>query len=79
MRKAVLFDLDGTLWNAVKGVTMSWNRALERMGRPERFTEDRIRTLMGKTLEVIARECFPEDDPAEAAAALDACVQEENG
>ena len=48
MRKAVLFDLDGTLWNAVKGVTMSWNRALERMGRPERFTEDRIRTLMGE-------------------------------
>lgn len=79
MRKAVLFDLDGTLWNAVNGVTMSWNRALERMGRPERFTEARIRSLMGKTLDVIARECFPEDDQAAAAAALDACVQEENG
>ena len=79
MKKGILFDLDGTLWDAVNGVTMSWNRAMERLGRQERFTEGQIRSLMGKTMDAIARECFPEEDPAKAAAALNACVEEENG
>ena len=42
MKKGILFDLDGTLWDSSEGVTASWNRALTGLGRPERVTLDQI-------------------------------------
>ena len=78
MKKAVLFDLDGTLWDAAEGVTVSWNMALEKLGRPERVTTEIIRGLMGKTMDAIAREVFPRDSLEEAGRVMDACVRTEN-
>ncbi|MBQ8073058.1 MAG: HAD family hydrolase [Clostridia bacterium] len=78
MKKGILFDLDGTLWDSAEGVTRSWNVALERLGRPERMTLDSIHGLMGKTMDTIAMECFFGEPKEKALQVLDACVQEEN-
>lgn len=58
-RKGILFDLDGTLWDSAEAVTLSWNRVLERIGRPERMTTEWMYALMGKTMDDIAMAVFP--------------------
>ena len=78
MKKGILFDLDGTLWDSAENVTCSWNRVLERSGRTERITVARMYALMGKTTDVIAAELFPEEDSDEAMRILKACLEEEN-
>ena len=78
MKKGILFDLDGTLWDSVEGVSASWNLALERMGRPERVSEEYVHSVMGKTMDVIARETFPGETDADAQRLLAVCLEEEN-
>ena len=58
---AILFDLDGTLWDSAKQVAESWNIALE--DYPDitfRFTTKKVRQSMGRVLEEIAAMWFPE-------------------
>ncbi len=78
MKKGILFDLDGTLWDSAEGVAISWNQALTRMGRPERVTVERIYSLMGKTMDEFARACFPTVSFEQAKAILEICMREEN-
>ena len=78
MKKGILFDLDGTLWDSAEGVTASWNEALAEMGRPERVTLGIIHGLMGKTMDVIARETFPGEPGQEAERLMAICLAREN-
>ncbi len=78
MKTGILFDLDGTLWDSGEGVTIAWNRVLERLGRPERMTEDWLHRLMGKTMADIAHNMFPQEDQAEADRIMSFCTDEEN-
>ena len=58
--KAILFDLDGTLWDSSAQVAAGWNKCIEeKTDRPERFTVDDMHRFMGKTLDVIASMMFP--------------------
>ncbi|MBR1393105.1 MAG: HAD family hydrolase [Ruminococcus sp.] len=60
MTNAILFDLDGTLWDSSEQVVSAWNKCIEdKTDRPERFTVDDMHGFMGKTLDVIAAEMFP--------------------
>lgn len=77
-RKGILFDLDGTLWDSAEAVTLSWNRVLERTGRPERMTTEWMYTLMGKTMDDIAMAMFPTEKHEEAVRVLGICMEEEN-
>ena len=47
MKKAVIFDLDGTLWNPCKEVAISWNLATKDINIEE-ITLKRVEGLMGK-------------------------------
>ena len=78
MGKAILFDLDGTLWDSSEQVTEAWNLVFEREGVPVRLTGDDMRRLMGRTMDEIALAVFPEDDRAYRERMLDACCREEN-
>ena len=78
MKKGILFDLDGTLWDSAEGVAASWNLALERMNRPERMTEEYVHSVMGKTMDVIAQMTFPNEQPEEAERIMDVCLNTEN-
>ncbi len=59
MKKAVLFDLDGTLLNTLGDLTAAVNHALSAHGFPTR-TEAQVRTFVGDGVrELIARACPP--------------------
>lgn len=57
----ILFDLDGTLWNACETMLDSWNRTLaEKFPELHRsLTLPELQGVMGKTKEEIARLFFP--------------------
>ena len=41
MKKGILFDLDGTLWDSREAVAASWNEELELLGVDYRVTKER--------------------------------------
>ena len=78
MKKAVIFDLDGTLWDATGQVYQIWNRVFER--HPEasvRLTRGDLGRCMGKTMEEIGAMLFPHLAPPIQAAIMDECGKEE--
>ncbi|MBN1632179.1 MAG: HAD family hydrolase [Thermoleophilia bacterium] len=48
---ALVFDLDGTLWDAAAASTEGWNRALAELGFGPRVTVDDIRSVSGNPFE----------------------------
>lgn len=75
----ILFDLDGTLWDAVAGICTAWNRGLETCGVPLRFSEEEIRGCMGMLLEDIAAKLMPGLTPERRSAVMAVCAAEQAG
>lgn len=74
----IIFDLDGTLWDASKQVVPAWNRVLDLYPQLEKhITETDMRGFMGKTLDTIARLMFPNMDENERIKILKECCQGE--
>jgi phosphoglycolate phosphatase len=44
---ALIFDIDGTLWNASSANAKGWNLGLEELGMPERVTPRQIESVSG--------------------------------
>ncbi len=78
MIKAVLFDLDGTLWDASASVAESFNIALSRLDLDRRITQEEMMHEMGKTLEEIAHVYFDCIDPERAVGIMRYCTAYEN-
>lgn len=60
MKKAILFDLDGTLWHTSDVILPIWNEVLK--NHPEttkQITLDEMNSYMGKTIEQIASIMLP--------------------
>lgn len=49
MDRAIFFDLDGTLWDAISSLCISWNKAMEEHNLPYRFDEIKMMSYMGLT------------------------------
>lgn len=75
---ALIFDLDGTLWDASDVVAESFNVKLSQLGLPERITGDMMRSQMGKTLEEIAVVFFSAYERDKAVEIMRACTDFEN-
>lgn len=73
----ILFDLDGTLWDAVAGICTAWNRGLEQCGVPLRFAEEEIRGCMGMLLEDIAARLMPGLTPERRREVMAVCAAEQ--
>ena len=55
MKKGIIFDMDGTLWDSAANVAESWNLAIKQDGTVDKkLTEQDIQGVMGKTMDVIA-------------------------
>ncbi len=78
MKKAVLFDLDGTLWDSAVGVCKAWNMVLERHGMEPNLTVEKIHGMMGKQMDVIAAILFPQYTKEEQTALMEECAEEED-
>ncbi len=77
MKKGILFDLDGTLWDSSENVVIAWNRAFEKRGNPLRITNEDMKGFMGKQLIDIARIMFPNESDSTLERVLDECSDEE--
>lgn len=60
MKKGIIFDMDGTIWDSAENVAKSWDISVKKMGYVNEgvSTED-IKSVMGKTMDVIADILFP--------------------
>ena len=43
----ILFDLDGTLWDAVEGICQGWNAGFQECGLEPALTVPQLRSCMG--------------------------------
>ena len=60
MKQAVLFDLDGTLWDSTQQIIAPWNQLLQERGIDHVFTHEESCSCMGKTVDQIAAMLFPQ-------------------
>jgi len=63
---AVVFDLDGTLWDAAAASAYGWNLALEKMGVASRVAVEDIRSVSGMPFTRCVEVLLPELHPASA-------------
>ena len=80
MKKGIIFDVDGTLWDSAKPVAESWTLMLERR-YPELariITPDDMYRNMGKTVDAIGADLFPGLAPDKRDEVMDACMRYEN-
>ena len=60
MKKGIIFDMDGTIWDSSLNVAKSWDIKVKEAGYlNEKVTQDDIKSVMGKTMDVIADILFP--------------------
>lgn len=79
MKKGIVFDLDGTLWDSSKEVAESWLLAAE--GYPvlkKKMTVENIQAVMGKPMNEIAEILFGEVPVKQRDEVLLHCVKTEN-
>jgi len=58
---ALIFDLDGTLWDVTEASAVGWNNSLQLLGLTKTVTGDDIRRVVGKPTPVCAEILFPEE------------------
>ena len=74
MKKAVIFDMDGTLWDSVDEIVESWNKTCPEM----HIRREQLIGLMGKTMDCFARELLPEYEMDQAMEIIHACERDGN-
>ena len=75
----IIFDLDGTLWNAVEQIRLAWNQAIgRRPGLRPPLTAQELEGYLGLPMDEIGRRMFPGESPQSQAALMEECCQEEH-
>lgn len=80
LKKGIIFDMDGTIWDSSFNVAKSWDIKVKEFGYVnEAVTQDDIKSVMGKTMDVIADILFPYAEEGEPRNSLrKACEDYEN-
>lgn len=77
MKKGIIFDLDGTLWDSVDSVAASWNIGAKKiLDKDLNISRDVLGSFMGKTMDQFLP-IFGEVSEEKAQEALDYCMQYE--
>lgn len=77
--QAIIFDLDGTLWDSRKEIQKTWNLAIEQndnIRKPIDFME--LSGCLGLPMDEIARRLFPNVSDAQQKKLMDDCCALEN-
>lgn len=75
MTDGVLFDLDGTLWDAVESICISWNHGMVNCGLEPRLTPETVRGCMGMLLWDIADRFMPDLERSERRRVMAECAR----
>lgn len=59
---ALIFDMDGTLWDAVDSYVWIWNEAFRQLDIERTFTREQMVGMMGKQFDEIINECMPDSE-----------------
>lgn len=79
MKKGIIFDMDGTLWDSAENVAKSWNLAISTFsGYEKTLTAEDIQRVMGKTMDAIADILFVELSKEDRTELLATCCEMEN-
>ncbi|MDD6445019.1 MAG: HAD family hydrolase [Lachnospiraceae bacterium] len=79
MKKGIIFDMDGTLWDSAEEVVTSWNQSVKAAGYDRAaITASDMQSVMGKTMDKLADILFPMFSEEERYALLDRCGKDEN-
>lgn len=78
-KDAIIFDMDGTLWDAAQQILNSWNHVITEL-KVDRdpITMEELESMLGKTMDNIAVSLFPFLQPEHAIEVLDRCGEYEN-
>lgn len=79
MVEAILFDLDGTLWDSSKEVLISWNEALKKCPdcKKQTISQEELNRCFGLPMSEIAQKLFSENTQEEQKAFMDICIESE--
>ena len=77
MDKAVIFDMDGTIWDAVDQAVIAWDAVMRKAGHEEGMSHERMQGMMGKTIQQFAKELFPELEYERALMIVNECLFDE--
>lgn len=77
MKKGIIFDIDGTLWDSTKTVLKAWNLALDEFGLKHVGLDD-VLSCMGKTGPQIADFMMPNQDENTKMQVLERCFEIEH-
>lgn len=77
---AVIFDVDGTLWDTTDLVAEAWNKAVAQFGiqRETPVTGDILKQEFGKPMDVIMDNLFPGEDEQTKEKVLELCCRYEH-
>ncbi len=78
MNKAVIFDMDGTLWDATKQVTDSWNIVFEKHENASKISYKDMQDSMGLMMDDIIKRLLPNCSDNEQKVILKECEEFEN-
>ena len=79
MKQGIIFDMDGTLWDAGVSIAEAWNIVIKRRGLDmETMTADHIHSIMGKTNDGIADALFGAYSKDERMDITRECLEYEN-
>lgn len=76
-KKAILFDLDGTLWNALDIITEAWNKAMKEHNLKYSFSLETMKSFMGLTPKETAPLAFKDVDLNKGLEYFVLCLNEE--
>lgn len=76
-KKAILFDLDGTLWNALDTITEAWNKAMKEHNLKYSFSLETMKSFMGLTPKETAPLAFKDVDLNKGIEYFVLCLNEE--
>lgn len=76
----ILFDLDGTMWNATDAISISWNMAMKQFDELKdiEISDEELKGVMGLPMDEIIQKLFPSLSSDKQIEALNKCCETEN-
>ncbi len=74
----IILDIDGTIWNTTGIVAVAWNKAIDKSGLfAKKVNAQDLQKEFGKTMDVIAKDLWPDIEASKRDILLSMCVTEE--